>query len=185
MASVEEPKWKKELRERNQRKKEEAQRQSITQDKATPAPPVPVRPVNTTPVKSEEKSKPNPRRSSSYTPMTPAEQQKLQKNWQSQINSVKTLNIPKRDSVARKGQRKSHSGPMRIAQMKFILLGESGVGKTAIISRYVDKSFSDNYNATVGIDFKKKESVVDGSNAKMEIWDTGLFTLFISLIFTR
>lgn len=39
---------------------------------------------------------------------------------------------------------------------KILIVGNSGVGKTAFLTRYCDDTFSQSFVATVGIDFKVK-----------------------------
>ncbi len=39
---------------------------------------------------------------------------------------------------------------------KIVLLGDGAVGKTSLVKRYVDQTFSDSYIATIGANFKKK-----------------------------
>jgi len=41
--------------------------------------------------------------------------------------------------------------------LKMIILGDSGVGKTALMNQYVNKRFSASYKATIGADFLTKE----------------------------
>ena len=54
------------------------------------------------------------------------------------------------------------------------LLGESGVGKSQIVNRYVDGSYSSSKLITVAIDFKiKMIQMDDGKIIKLIIWDTG------------
>lgn len=55
---------------------------------------------------------------------------------------------------------------------KTILIGNSGVGKTSIINRYVDKIYTENYISTIGVDFKIKTNKVDDNVVKLQIWDT-------------
>jgi Ras-related protein Rab-1A len=56
---------------------------------------------------------------------------------------------------------------------KILLIGDSGVGKSCIVSRYVDDTFSDHYISTIGVDFKIKTiTLSDGKVAKFQIWDT-------------
>lgn len=55
---------------------------------------------------------------------------------------------------------------------KFIIIGESCVGKSCIISRYTEDTFSSTFLMTVGVDFKVKEMTVDGRLVKLQVWDT-------------
>jgi small GTP-binding protein len=54
---------------------------------------------------------------------------------------------------------------------KTILVGESGVGKTSIIGRYLNK-FNENQKATIGASFSNKLENIDGKEILFEIWDT-------------
>ena len=54
---------------------------------------------------------------------------------------------------------------------KLILVGESGVGKTSIISRYLN-SFQEKPDLTLGAYFSNKLVVIDGYKLNFEIWDT-------------
>ncbi|KAH3763730.1 GTP-binding protein YPTC1 [Pelomyxa schiedti] len=55
---------------------------------------------------------------------------------------------------------------------KVLLLGESGVGKTALACRAADDVFDPNFIATMGVDFKKMFVKVNGVTAKLQVWDT-------------
>ena len=56
---------------------------------------------------------------------------------------------------------------------KVVLLGEAGVGKTSIISRYVHNTFSEVLMTTTGVAFATKKLVIDPDNKiKFQIWDT-------------
>jgi GTPase SAR1 family protein len=56
--------------------------------------------------------------------------------------------------------------------VKVIILGDSGIGKTNILSRYCDEKFTITHMATIGVDFKIKTVTVDGKRIKLQIWDT-------------
>ena len=58
--------------------------------------------------------------------------------------------------------------------VKVVLLGESGSGKTAILSRYINNTFEDNIMATTGAYYKTKVEWFEEENQsiKLEIWDT-------------
>ena len=55
---------------------------------------------------------------------------------------------------------------------KVLLLGNSDVGKSSLILRYVDQVWSDTFVPTIGVDFKVKTSQLENKNIKMQIWDT-------------
>ena len=54
---------------------------------------------------------------------------------------------------------------------KLILVGESGVGKTSIISRYLNK-YEEKIEPTLGAYFSNKTIICDGYQINFEIWDT-------------
>eukprot|EP01129_Flabellula_baltica_P009858 TRINITY_DN40_c0_g2_i1.p1 TRINITY_DN40_c0_g2~~TRINITY_DN40_c0_g2_i1.p1 ORF type:complete len:203 (+),score=42.81 TRINITY_DN40_c0_g2_i1:112-720(+) len=56
--------------------------------------------------------------------------------------------------------------------LKLIVLGESGVGKTSLLLRYVDNKFTLATKSTIGADFLTKEIEVDDQAVNLQIWDT-------------
>ena len=65
----------------------------------------------------------------------------------------------------------SVSGRERVP-LKVIILGDSGVGKTSLLNRYVNNKFDNRYQATIGADFRTKETEVEGTLVTLQIWDT-------------
>ena len=59
-------------------------------------------------------------------------------------------------------------------QCKVVLIGESGVGKTSIINRYISNTFSSILTSTPGASFTTKTVFLNDFNQsiKFEIWDT-------------
>ena len=55
---------------------------------------------------------------------------------------------------------------------KILLLGNSDVGKSSLILRYVEQIWTDNFVPTIGVDFKVKTLEVNNKKIKMQIWDT-------------
>ncbi len=56
--------------------------------------------------------------------------------------------------------------------LKVIIVGDSGVGKTNLLTYYCEGVFKDNYVATIGVDFKIKMLQIEDKRVKMQIWDT-------------
>ena len=57
--------------------------------------------------------------------------------------------------------------------IKIVLIGESGVGKTSIIKRYIDNIFEENIEPSLGGSFFAKDLIVnDGEKLTFDIWDT-------------
>uniref|UniRef100_UPI003AAC3E23 ras-related protein rab7 n=1 Tax=Centroberyx gerrardi TaxID=166262 RepID=UPI003AAC3E23 len=65
--------------------------------------------------------------------------------------------------------------------LKVILIGNSGVGKSSFMNRYVNHRFTNMYRATIGTDFLTKEVNIDGSTVVLQIWDTAGTERFQSL----
>ena len=57
-------------------------------------------------------------------------------------------------------------------KLKLIVLGDTGVGKTNIIKRYITDSFDTDSKSTVGVEFFTKTFKVNDDIVKLEIWDT-------------
>lgn len=55
---------------------------------------------------------------------------------------------------------------------KILVIGDGGVGKTSLITRFTEDKFNTSYTATIGVDFKSKVLNYDGKNVKLQIWDT-------------
>lgn len=56
--------------------------------------------------------------------------------------------------------------------LKYLIIGNSGVGKSCLLLRYSDDEFPDKHIITIGVDFKIKSLNLDGNKVKTNIWDT-------------
>jgi len=56
-------------------------------------------------------------------------------------------------------------------QKKICMLGATGVGKTSLVSRFVQSMFSDTYLTTIGVKVDKKTLSVDGADITLMLWD--------------
>lgn len=57
-------------------------------------------------------------------------------------------------------------------KFKVVVVGDSGVGKTNLIHRFVKNNFNENTKATVGVEFLSKTFQIKGEIFKIEVWDT-------------
>ena len=55
---------------------------------------------------------------------------------------------------------------------KLLLIGDSGVGKSCLLMRFADDTYTDSYISTIGVDFKIRTIELDGKTIKLQIWDT-------------
>ncbi|XP_001354946.1 ras-related protein Rab-35 [Drosophila persimilis] len=55
---------------------------------------------------------------------------------------------------------------------KLLIIGDSGVGKSSLLIRFSDDTFSGSYITTIGVDFKIRTVDIDGLRVKLQIWDT-------------
>ena len=55
---------------------------------------------------------------------------------------------------------------------KIILIGDTYVGKTSILIRFLNNTFSDNLKPTIGCDYYEKEVSIKNNKIKLSIWDT-------------
>jgi len=64
------------------------------------------------------------------------------------------------------------AGTGRLAQFKLVLLGESAVGKSSLVLRFVKGQFHEFQESTIGAAFLTQTVVLDDTTVKFEIWDT-------------
>ena len=66
--------------------------------------------------------------------------------------------------------------------LKILGLGDSGVGQTSVLSRYIENEFFEDLLATIGIDFKTININLNKGNIKLKILDTPGQEFFRNLI---
>ena len=69
-----------------------------------------------------------------------------------------------------------------VPHFKIVMLGNSGVGKTAMVSRISEDVFSEQHVPTVGAQFVAMNMNVNGNNCVLELWDTAGQEVFRSLV---
>merc|ERR1712217_469495 len=55
---------------------------------------------------------------------------------------------------------------------KLVLIGDSGAGKSSLLLRFADDTFTESYITTIGVDFRFKTIPVERKTIKLQIWDT-------------
>lgn len=55
---------------------------------------------------------------------------------------------------------------------KLVLIGDSGVGKSNLLSRFTRNQFNLESKSTIGVEFATKSLEIDGKVIKAQIWDT-------------
>ena len=61
---------------------------------------------------------------------------------------------------------------MNEINLKLLLIGDSTVGKTSILFRYINEEFPEYYVSTIGVEYKIKTLIIDGKKVILRIWDT-------------
>lgn len=65
--------------------------------------------------------------------------------------------------------------------LKFIIVGDSTVGKSNIMANFTDKRFLANHDTTIGVEFGTKLISLDSTKYKIQIWDTAGQEIFKSI----
>ncbi|XP_058093504.1 ras-related protein RABA5e-like [Magnolia sinica] len=55
---------------------------------------------------------------------------------------------------------------------KIVIIGDSAVGKSNLLSRYARNEFNMNSKATIGVEFQTQSMEINGKEVKAQIWDT-------------
>ncbi|KAJ1719381.1 Vacuolar protein sorting-associated protein 21 [Coemansia biformis] len=85
------------------------------------------------------------------------------------------------DAMGRAAVEAPSPAPAKPIQIKMVLLGESAVGKSSLVLRFVNDEFQDNKEPTIGAAFLTQKVRLDDSVLKLDIWDTAGQERFHSL----
>ncbi|KAF8378194.1 hypothetical protein HHK36_029531 [Tetracentron sinense] len=55
---------------------------------------------------------------------------------------------------------------------KYIIIGDTGVGKSCLLLQFTDKRFQPVHDLTIGVEFGARMVTIDGKPIKLQIWDT-------------
>jgi len=92
---------------------------------------------------------------------------KTQKSISAESNELGIKNSSVTNNFIRKTRAFSNND-----KYKIILVGDTGVGKTAIVNRFIDNVFKKDHNCTIGVEFFVKSVNFDNNVMNLLIWDT-------------
>ena len=69
-----------------------------------------------------------------------------------------------------------------LLKLKLIVVGNQGTGKSCILNRFINDTFDENYQATIGLDFQSKNVTVHDQDVRLILYDTAGQERFRSLI---
>ena len=69
-----------------------------------------------------------------------------------------------------------------LLKLKLIVVGNQGTGKSCILNRFVNETFDENYQATIGLDFQSKNVTIHDQDVRLILYDTAGQEKFRSLI---
>lgn len=96
-----------------------------------------------------------------------------QKSNSSKKSDNKINNDNNKNAIIKAEKKVKNKTKKQMIDIKLILLGDISVGKSSIIGRYIDNSFSDDYQCTLQVEMKTKIIDIDlDTKVKMNIWDT-------------
>ena len=69
-----------------------------------------------------------------------------------------------------------------LIKLKLIVVGNQGTGKSCILNRFLNETFDENYQATIGLDFQSKNVTIHDQDVRLILYDTAGQEKFRSLI---
>ena len=81
------------------------------------------------------------------------------------------MSRPERAHPERSRTERSHT-PHESYKLRIIMIGNSGVGKSSIVSRFIDSEFDGEMTGTAGINFKCRSLTVNNKAVTFQVWDT-------------
>lgn len=64
------------------------------------------------------------------------------------------------------------SPPAPLPSSRYIIIGDTGVGKSCLLLQFTDKRFQQVHDLTIGVEFGARMITIDNKQVKLQIWDT-------------
>lgn len=94
------------------------------------------------------------------------------KNTHNKSNSFDSNDLGNKNQEIKKDFIRKSRALSNNDKFKIILVGDTGVGKTAIVNRFIDNVFKKDHNCTIGVEFFVKSVICDNNVMNLLIWDT-------------
>ena len=59
---------------------------------------------------------------------------------------------------------------------KYIIIGDSAVGKSCLLLQFTDRRFKNDHDLTIGVEFGARTVSINEKTIKLQMWDTVSFT---------
>lgn len=59
------------------------------------------------------------------------------------------------------------------SNVKLVMVGDSGVGKSCLLEKFLDETSTNNFISTIGVDIKTRSTTINKKTVKIQVWDTG------------
>ena len=86
--------------------------------------------------------------------------------------------IPKYISILMDAKGNSAGNSAYSYIFKFIIIGDTGVGKSCMLLQFIDDRFRLKHEPTIGVEFGAKNVTAKGKQVKLQVWDTVTVLLF-------
>lgn len=72
-----------------------------------------------------------------------------------------------------KGRPKSQCVEPEENSVKIVMVGDSGVGKSCLLDKFLDTASTNNFISTIGVDIRTRHLKIGNKTVKIQVWDTG------------
>jgi Ras-related protein Rab-2A len=59
---------------------------------------------------------------------------------------------------------------------KYIIIGDSAVGKSCLLLQFSDRRFKNDHDLTIGVEFGARTIMINDKTIKLQMWDTVIVT---------
>ena len=94
-------------------------------------------------------------------------------SFSEQNNNIKNNTISMENTYNNNNNHEKYSLSKQYDDLfKLVIIGDSGVGKSCLLLRFADDTFTENFYSTIGVDFRFKCLEIGDRKCKLQIWDT-------------